>query len=525
MNNFRVNKLIHDLKGNKKAVIYGAGTVAKNFSEELDASEICIDYFVVTHPDEEAGSIGGIPICGLEYKLEDIKKNNKTIIIAVSDKYYSEIRKVLEQNNITNFLYVGRYTKNYINDDEYAKKEINYYIDQIALWYTDEKKMDFSEVANVENKIRSTIRKKEIEDNNIMFVVGNMSPRVTKMAKSLSDNGYEVNILFVPNSYTDNAIFRAINDIVKCHACETIEELMYRIIISKARIVHVFSNYNSRGIDVANILVNGKDLFPRIVFDQYDIANGMYWTVSDKIMEEEKYCLENSDGLCCRGYELEYLVDELNFDIKGKVVQFFDYVDDNVYESTNCSELSLCYAGYVIDNRFPDATYACWLDLAKLCEENHCHLHIYPTIWNVKDYDEYKELDAKSNYFHFHKPIEYEKLSKELSKYDYYINPNKKGFLECDKNGLYTKKMIYCATNKIFDSLAAGLPIIAVSPVRLLEEFIGKGVILNWTIEEIDFDRLRQLRSEMKRNVVEVREAYKIKNRIYDLIEFYNSLN
>ena len=72
--------------------------------------------------------------------------------------------------------------------------------------------------------------------------------------------------------------------------------------------------------------------------------------------------------------------------------------------------------------------------------------------------------------------------------------------------------------------MEAGLPSIGATPVKLVEELEQRGVLLKWTIEEYDFEKLRQLKAEMKEKVLVAREEFRVKNQIERLIHFYDSL-
>ncbi len=84
--------------------------------------------------------------------------------------------------------------------------------------------------------------------------------------------------------------------------------------------------------------------------------------------------------------------------------------------------------------------------------------------------------------------------------------------------------MTYATTNKFFDYLDAGLPIVAAGPIKLAEYFEEKGVLLKKTIEEYDFEELRNRKKELKANVSTVRKAMQIENHIDELLEFYKAL-
>ena len=89
----------------KEIFVYGAGTVAIELKKNLDRLEIPISAFVVSNEQCNSASIGETKIITLEqFKRKAYK--NYLMLIAVSQKYYDEIVNKLENNNITNFLYV-----------------------------------------------------------------------------------------------------------------------------------------------------------------------------------------------------------------------------------------------------------------------------------------------------------------------------------------------------------------------------------------------------------------------------------
>ena len=84
--------------------------------------------------------------------------------------------------------------------------------------------------------------------------------------------------------------------------------------------------------------------------------------------------------------------------------------------------------------------------------------------------------------------------------------------------------MIYGVTNHFFDNLDAGIPTIAAAPILFAKFFEEKEVLIPWTIEEYDFDELRNRKKEYTQRVMKVQMELQIKRHIYKLEEFYDSL-
>lgn len=523
----RLKKRIEQSKG---LVIYGAGYLAKILITEFAENGIFVNYCVVSHRDKDTNSFEKIPLYEFENCICDMQKDNVITLIAVTELYEKEIEKNLQNNQIKNYLFVTEYVRTNDLLEYYSEKTEQEYLTEVAEWYVDKKRLALQDIEIIKKQFEYIINKRKYYEDKIVFAVGNPSPRVVKMLDALHEKGYQVDILFYAKAWNyENFYNQLVEKCANHFNCNTIEELMYYMILSHAKVIHLFSHINIS--DIAYILIKQKQIFPKLVFDQYDIANEMYITTysSSNSFTCERYCLEHADGLCCRGYEQEYLIKEKQYKLCKNIIQFFDYCQSETffYEGRDkTEELSLCYAGGIATEReWPEAPYACFLEFAKLCEKKQCHFHVYPSTWDENRFMDYILLDKKSDYFHFHRPVPFEILKRELLKYDYGVHLMKQGYLEKDYSGYITRnKTIYSVTNHFYDYLDAGLPIIAATPVRFSQEFEKEGVLLNWTIEEYDFDELRRRREELKNKVVAVRKKWSIGRKIEELISFYNAL-
>ena len=220
----------------------------------------------------------------------------------------------------------------------------------------------------------------------------------------------------------------------------------------------------------------------------------------------------------------------LDFNFKGKRIVFLDY-NSNSYAKKNIDlpvekELSLVYSGgVVVERQYPEASLACMLEFAELCERHKSHFHLYPREYNEEVYADYIDLDKHNNYFHFHRPVPFADLYQEISQYDYAVIPVRDNVFESEVDGYYTRqKMLYAGTNKLFDFVAAGLPIIAVSPKCLTDYFGEQDIVIKWTMGQIDFEELKSKLHEMKCKVLEKQHYFSMDAHIDELINFYHAL-
>ena len=134
-------------------------------------------------------------------------------------------------------------------------------------------------------------------------------------------------------------------------------------------------------------------------------------------------------------------------------------------------------------------------------------------------------MEKRNPFFHFHHPVPSRLLCAELAQYDYGIHPVRADFLQKEVNGYNKKeKLIYGVTNKFFDYIDAGIPIIAASPTLFAKYFESMGALIPWTIEEYNFKELRKNKSMYKKKAESAFTELQIKNHIHKLISFYHSL-
>lgn len=525
MKAFRVHRLKEDIKSYSRIFIYGAGEYGKYIFRKLKGMGILIEAFAITGNPEKEAYIDGIPILGADSLYTVMRQEAVITIIAVSDLYEQEIVDTLIENQICQYLRISTYEKRDDVYKNYCGKSEEEYLIEIAKWYEDCYGKSYIEVLQ-DLEVLSGNRK---EDGKvILFLVGHCTQRTVKIASALKNQGYSISVIEYPEMYHANGTLEELESICdeKIY-CSTAEEIMYTMLHSNAFVAHAFSYWGASTIEY--ILLQRKALFPKIVFEKYDILNGMGRSISSFDLKMERYCMEHADGVSCRSYELEYLVDELKFQV-NKSIMFFDYCSDidmiDNFPSITEEELAICYVGGVpLESEYPSVPYACFLALAEICREGCCHFHVYPSIWCEERLKEYIECEKNNPYFHLHKPVSNKLVSKEISRYDYGIFPVRSNCLQKENQGEKVwNKIIYSAVNKFFDYLDAGLPIIALTPVKFSEEFEKKDVLIRWGMDNYDFQELMKIKNEMKKNVLYEREYWNIKNKIKELIQFYCSL-
>lgn len=505
-------------------VLYGCGEIAVETYNILSNLGRMPRFAVVTDKSKGINLFfeDKLPIYEFKEKEEEIRKENIFMILAVNSVYEQEIKCLLQSRNINNYIAILDYDRlSLLYLSRNKELSVEEWVQEIAEWHIDSVRDYTLSVENEIQKIKCR-RKCAIDSKKIVFVIGMLTPRVIKIAQALKNMGYILEVYAYPNGAMREICLEELRNLnIACVACKTMWELLYYLLISDGKVVHIFTHMGNAHND--RIVIQLKALLPPIVYDEYDIAGGCYTNVSEETICNEKYCLENAGAICNRGFEIEYLKKEYSYRIVNPVIQFQDYCSENqYYKKSDTQELSLCYVGGIaLHPEFHEG----FMKIAQKCEYNHCHFHIYPAVFKEDAYDAYIEMEKKNKYFHFHQPVPYEKLVREIMQYDYGIFPLCRQALESSTWTYNThEKLVYCVTNKYFDYLDAGLPIIAAHSYKQVQFFEELGVILSWTVDDYDFGELHRRKRELKEKVLVEREKLKMSNRIHELLELYDLL-
>lgn len=165
-------------------------------------------------------------------------------------------------------------------------------------------------------------RLKRVNNKEVVLIAQYIKPRVSKIGYALRNKKFKV-ILMVPRGAEEqlNSTNKKYYD--KLLFFSNSEELMAKCLIFSPLVFHIFTE--AYVPDWAAFIVKNRDKIGKIVYDQYDIYRGLVVKTFDQFAKNEKFCLENADGLCCRMMETEYLRENYKYNYKGKRILFLDY--------------------------------------------------------------------------------------------------------------------------------------------------------------------------------------------------------
>lgn len=376
-------------------------------------------------------------------------------------------------------------------------------------------------------------KKRRKNERYVVLVAECMTPRVQKIGYGLKKKGMKV-ILFIQDSGEQKLNRRKhLSYFDEWHYFRDKRTLLMLCMRFKPLAYHVF--VGARVPDWAVFLVKNKRSIGKIVYDQYDIYRDMYTEENTRIIESEKFCLENADGIVCRSFQTQYLKKTYGYKFKGKRLLFFDYCwNEDIPPKRKKSageKLCIVYAGRLLSkkdvgllNKIEWKGVLQWVQSAQMADAkfiiipandiNSVEYNAHFRLANRNSSFVLKECMDIRNLFLYEKEMDYGTDSFELYS-------DQKCNMPCFN---FEKRVQYASSNKYFDYIDAGIPIITGRPTELLSRYLKRyGVIVDCILEDLPqkMDWLKLHRSDYIKPVQEARKVLNIENQIGRLIEFY----
>jgi hypothetical protein len=359
----------------------------------------------------------------------------------------------------------------------------------------------------------------------VVFVSDRPGSREAKLAYGLQQAGWFVILL-----HRDQPTFDASRYCVQARSYRGPWEALALCACYTPVVYHVFSSWNFR---VAVTLIRHRP--GKIVFDDYDVMAGMVQEQflgrrAAGILRAERFCLESAEGLCCRSLETQYAKRHLGYRYRGRRMLLLDGCWANLALPEPASKsveegFHIVYCGNLgsRDEESANGLRYDLFELARLLAAQGVHLHIYPAFeaWAIRS--SYMELANTTPFFHFHPPVQSDELVRQMAQYDaglrVFMHEYRKAYTEW--------KLAYAPSNKIFDYLDAGLPVIINGfPFQAwLLKRVGVALLINDELKsyakryrlQIDWGALRP-------SIAQARARFAVRAQVNRLVLFYESL-
>ncbi len=313
---------------------------------------------------------------------------------------------------------------------------------------------------------------------NILFVQEAPCIRNYKMATALRSRGHNVSLAFTKALLSQ--VYKGLSDNVYN---ECIKLNNYRQLWDISRNYDIIHCHNEPDELTVSALAGEAP----VVHDTHDLislrANG------DKN-------LSYFEGIANRGangriYSTPFQLEEARklYGINGSSIVYYNYASNNDLPLTSLQKLSdqdgqvhIVYEGGIGGNGHRDFS-----SLFKELSDSGIHIHIYPTFYNQDIANGF----SLHNNIHYYHPLSPKQIIENMTQYDFGIIPfnlekGNKRFLDST------------IANKLFEYLAAGLPVIA-SPLKTYIDFFRKnpvGITYNTTQDIIvDIPKLKEIAS------------------------------
>jgi len=386
-------------------------------------------------------------------------------------------------------------------------------------------------------KINEVLHKYRKTDSKcIVLVAFLIKPRIVKIGYALRKKGYKV-ILFLEENNKKGLYNSKVRFFDRVSLFKSKEEVYCKCLMLNPLVYHLFTEASVN--EWAEYIVDRKQKIGKIVYDQYDVYKGICRIHNRNWEKREKKCFENADGICCRSFQTQYLKHYMGYRFKGKRILFLDYCWDKyhfVNDKKDNENLQIVYGGRILSPNSKDTLSlvewetVCYI--AKKFKKHKAYFMIIPTK-SATEYPEFLKLKRDNQYLKIEEPMNFDELIRYESKMDYGIDcfefQCKMDEYEIMFKGIadYRADAKYYATNKFFDYLDAGIPIIYGRKGELFGRYLSHfGVAAACAVEDMPYmlDELKRKRGEYTENVKRARKALAIENQIGRLIDFYKSL-
>jgi hypothetical protein len=387
---------------------------------------------------------------------------------------------------------------------------------------------------NIMPMLAKIARGRPREKRQVVFICDSPASRQAKLAFGLKEIGWNVILLHKEQPSFDASLYFS----ARYQYSSPLQACLLACSFSPT----AFHTFGSWACGTAKAVIEVKP--GPLVFDAYDMISV---SLQDRVARQfasgqadERFCLENADGVCTRHVFLSHAKRKLGFKPR-KVVFFPEYCWDSpdLYGKPRPKKLSdgihCAYVGSLSPEQFdtPEGRVSVTdRQFIRSLTDRKIHYHIHPYVGPTspeqfrRDFAAYIEEADVNPYFHFYPMMTYEELHPILSQYHFGLVSAAQSVLE---NGDYSYKPIMHrrgTLNKGFDYIDADLVMITYAwevPARLAR---GACMIIERSqiAEKISHITPEMFERELRDAITPVRRRLAVWRHSARLARFYENL-
>ncbi len=529
------------LQGYEEIIIYGAGWFAERIYPLLCKSGLQerIICFAVSElrdtkwfEDIEVKEISGI----------QCDKETVAVLIAVTSQYIDEIIANTQIAGFKNVIVAADYIRSYKNMIKlYRGLDYKKFTDYIMKKHMYDNPDTGESGLHIKEKVISCQSRCDFNENEIVYITGQLLPRNIKMIAALKKKGYDV-VVIIYGSLREGFASEMHQRGISYIRCNDEEEMMYNALQYRP-LVYYYQPIWGNCIWL-EIVLRYKMHFRPIVLGLYDVLNDGCVIEDTALLSSEKYALENADGVVWRWFSKEYLEKEKGFSYKGKSIQFHDYcggyIKDNEWKKRVDEKiLKLCnvegfFGYYSQKGDVPDGyeTFSSLNDIADvLGNKENCILDIFIGYYCKEDFEKAKQIEEQYSNIRFFWEVEHSQLVNRLQDYDYGCEFYTEGKeipmnmqIVCGTGKYYGSGNVNSASHRFYDFIDAGIPVVTIMPRKQVDFLDKYGAVVRMSLQRLDIDYLQEHKEEWRQKAVLARQELDIDRHIDKLIQFFKEL-
>jgi hypothetical protein len=378
-------------------------------------------------------------------------------------------------------------------------------------------------------------RERPRQSRQVVFISDNPSSRQAKLAFGLKELGWQVILLHKDQPSFDASLYFS--------AQYRYESPIEACILACSFAPVAFHTFGSWNCATAKAVIQTKP--GPLVFDAYDLISV---TLQDEMAKQfssnqadERFCLENADGVCSRHVFLSYARRKLGYKHR-KVVFFPEYCWDNPEDygksrpRKRSDGIHCTYVGSLSPEQFdtPEGQVSV-IDkqFIRSLTDQKIHYHIHPYTGRMsseefrKTYASYLHEAEVNPYFHFYPMMSYEELQPIISQYHFGLVSAAQSVVEFGDRSYKPIMHRRGTINKCFDYIDAELVTITYGWQVLARLLRGACMTIERSkvAEEISHMSPEMFEQKWRDAILPVRRRLAVWRHIHRLARFYENLS